>query len=101
MLRFVKFQYKVISSDRLFRVRSHDNVVAHFLLFGACLSQPRLTLENSIRTSFSEEGEISVAVQASNGRSTVQDSKTVRVYGETALILIHLVRIHIQIIQVK
>ncbi|XP_058250232.1 VPS10 domain-containing receptor SorCS2 isoform X1 [Hemibagrus wyckioides] len=42
--------------------------------------QPRLTLENSILTSFSEEGQISVTVQASNGRSTVQDSKTVRVY---------------------
>ncbi|KAI5612961.1 VPS10 domain-containing receptor SorCS2 isoform X4, partial [Silurus asotus] len=42
--------------------------------------QPRLTLESSILTSFSEVGEISVTVQASNGRSTVQDSKTVRVY---------------------
>lgn len=52
-----------------------------------CPSQPRLTLENSVLTSFSEEGEISVTVQASNGRSTVQDSKIVRVYGEMALVL--------------
>ncbi|GAA6084892.1 VPS10 domain-containing receptor SorCS2 [Tachysurus ichikawai] len=48
--------------------------------------QPRLTLENSILTSFSEEGQISVTVQASNGRSTVQDSKTVRVYDHFQVI---------------
>ncbi|KAF7706801.1 hypothetical protein HF521_020055 [Silurus meridionalis] len=48
--------------------------------------QPRLTLENSILTSFSEVGEISVTVQASNGRSTVQDSKTVRVYDHFHII---------------
>ncbi|KAL7875464.1 hypothetical protein AOLI_G00104270 [Acnodon oligacanthus] len=42
--------------------------------------QPKLTLENSLLTRFPEEGEVSVTVQASNGRSTVQDSKTVRVY---------------------
>ncbi|KAK2860036.1 hypothetical protein Q7C36_004202 [Tachysurus vachellii] len=48
--------------------------------------QPRLTLQNSILTSFSEEGQISVTVQASNGRSTVQDSKTVRVYDHFQVI---------------
>ncbi|XP_027001324.1 VPS10 domain-containing receptor SorCS2 [Tachysurus fulvidraco] len=48
--------------------------------------QPRLTLENSILTSFSDEGQISVTVQASNGRSTVQDSKTVRVYDHFQVI---------------
>ncbi len=49
-----------------------------------CLSprQPKLTLENSLITRFSEEGEVPVTVQASNGRSMVQDSKTVIVYGK-------------------
>lgn len=49
-----------------------------------CLSpwQPKLTLENSLITRFSEEGEVPVIVQASNGRSMVQDSKTVIVYGK-------------------
>lgn len=44
--------------------------------------QPKLTLENSLITMFSEEGEVPVTVQASNGRSMVQDSKTVIVYGK-------------------
>ncbi|XP_062850585.1 VPS10 domain-containing receptor SorCS2 [Trichomycterus rosablanca] len=48
--------------------------------------QPMLTLENSIITRFSEEGELSVTVQVSNGRSTVQDSKTVRVYDHFQVI---------------
>uniref|UniRef100_A0A673M0A7 VPS10 domain-containing receptor SorCS2 n=1 Tax=Sinocyclocheilus rhinocerous TaxID=307959 RepID=A0A673M0A7_9TELE len=39
--------------------------------------QPKLTLENSLIARFSEEGEVPVTVQASNGRSMVQDSKTV------------------------
>lgn len=49
-----------------------------------CLSprQPKLTLENSLIARFSEEGEVPVTVQASNGRSMVQDSKTVIVYGK-------------------
>ncbi|XP_053485830.1 VPS10 domain-containing receptor SorCS2-like isoform X2 [Ictalurus furcatus] len=62
-----------------------SNLTVFYWWIGAEL-QPRLTLENSIRTSFSEEGEISVAVQASNGRSTVQDSKTVRVYDHFQVI---------------
>uniref|UniRef100_A0AAR2LUC1 VPS10 domain-containing receptor SorCS2 n=1 Tax=Pygocentrus nattereri TaxID=42514 RepID=A0AAR2LUC1_PYGNA len=48
--------------------------------------QPKLTLENSLLTRFPEEGEVSVTVQASNGRSTVQDSKTVRVYDRFQVI---------------
>ncbi|TTA98333.1 VPS10 domain-containing receptor SorCS2 [Bagarius yarrelli] len=48
--------------------------------------QPRLTLENSILTSFTEEGQISITVQASNGRSTVQDTKTVHVYDHFQVI---------------
>lgn len=70
---------------------SHSNVTL--------LVQPRLTLENSILTSFSEEGQISVTVQASNGRSTVQDSKTVRVYGEFMFLhLIHMVEVVLMIV---
>ncbi|KAJ0055861.1 hypothetical protein NL108_013982, partial [Boleophthalmus pectinirostris] len=42
--------------------------------------QPTLTLQNSLLTRFSEPGEVSVTVQASNGRSMVQDTKIVRVY---------------------
>ncbi|XP_049598842.1 VPS10 domain-containing receptor SorCS2 isoform X4 [Syngnathus scovelli] len=41
--------------------------------------QPRLTLRSSLLTSFPKEGRISVSVQATNGRSAVQDSRTVRV----------------------
>uniref|UniRef100_A0A8C4YWA9 Sortilin related VPS10 domain containing receptor 2 n=1 Tax=Gadus morhua TaxID=8049 RepID=A0A8C4YWA9_GADMO len=42
--------------------------------------QPQLSLESSILTWFPEAGEVSVTVQASNGRSMVQDSRSVRVY---------------------
>ncbi|XP_057709861.1 VPS10 domain-containing receptor SorCS2 isoform X2 [Corythoichthys intestinalis] len=42
--------------------------------------QPKLTLHNSMLTSFPEAGEISVSVQVSNGRSMVQDTRIVRVY---------------------
>uniref|UniRef100_A0A8C2BRS2 VPS10 domain-containing receptor SorCS2 n=1 Tax=Cyprinus carpio TaxID=7962 RepID=A0A8C2BRS2_CYPCA len=48
--------------------------------------QPKLTLENSLITRFSEEGEVPVTVQASNGRSMVQDSKTVIVYDHFQVI---------------
>ncbi|XP_049338640.1 VPS10 domain-containing receptor SorCS2 isoform X5 [Astyanax mexicanus] len=48
--------------------------------------QPKLTLENSLLTRFPEDGEVSVTVQASNGRSAVQDSKTVRVYDRFQVI---------------
>ncbi|KAM9835269.1 VPS10 domain-containing receptor SorCS2 isoform X1 [Syngnathus typhle] len=41
--------------------------------------QPRLTLRSSLLTSFPKEGRVSVSVQATNGRSAVQDSRTVRV----------------------
>lgn len=45
--------------------------------------QPTLTLQNSLLTRFPETGVVSVTVQASNGRSMVQDTRTVRVYGNT------------------
>ncbi|XP_060771830.1 VPS10 domain-containing receptor SorCS2 isoform X2 [Neoarius graeffei] len=62
-----------------------SNLTVYYWWIGDEL-QPRLTLENSVLTSFSEEGEISVTVQASNGRSTVQDSKIVRVYDHFQVI---------------
>ena len=43
--------------------------------------KPKLTLESSLLTRFPDTGEVSVSVQASSGRSMVQDTKTVRVYG--------------------
>lgn len=46
--------------------------------------QPTLTLQNSLLTRFPEAGEVSVTVQASNGRSMVQDTRTIRVYGNAA-----------------
>ncbi|KAM8882352.1 VPS10 domain-containing receptor SorCS2 isoform 10-T10 [Synchiropus picturatus] len=42
--------------------------------------QPTMTLQNSLLTRFPEAGEVSVTVQASNGRSMVQDTRTVWVY---------------------
>ncbi|XP_055062875.2 VPS10 domain-containing receptor SorCS2 isoform X3 [Misgurnus anguillicaudatus] len=48
--------------------------------------QPKLTLENSLVVRFSEEGAVPVTVQASNGRSMVQDSKTVHVYDRFHII---------------
>ncbi|XP_061619862.1 VPS10 domain-containing receptor SorCS2 isoform X3 [Phyllopteryx taeniolatus] len=42
--------------------------------------QPTLTLRNSMLTSFPEAGQISVSVQASNGRSMVKDTRMVHVY---------------------
>ncbi|XP_061769803.1 VPS10 domain-containing receptor SorCS2 isoform X4 [Nerophis ophidion] len=55
------------------------NLTVFYWWVGDCL-QPTLTLQNSMLTSFPEAGEISVTVQASNGRSMVQDTRTVRVY---------------------
>uniref|UniRef100_A0A673LC31 VPS10 domain-containing receptor SorCS2 n=1 Tax=Sinocyclocheilus rhinocerous TaxID=307959 RepID=A0A673LC31_9TELE len=48
--------------------------------------QPKLSLENSLITRFSEEGEVPVTVQASNGRSMVQDSKIIIVYDHFQII---------------
>lgn len=44
--------------------------------------EPRLTLENSLITSFPEDSEIKVTVQASCGSSMVQDSKVVRIFDQ-------------------
>lgn len=46
--------------------------------------QPVLTLQNSLLTRFPNTGEVSVTVQASNGRSMVKDTRIVRVYGNDA-----------------
>ncbi|XP_029382214.1 VPS10 domain-containing receptor SorCS2 isoform X3 [Echeneis naucrates] len=48
--------------------------------------RPTLTLHNSLLTRFPETGEITVTVQASNGRSMVQDTSTVRVYDNFKVI---------------
>ncbi|XP_069015210.1 VPS10 domain-containing receptor SorCS2 isoform X4 [Embiotoca jacksoni] len=48
--------------------------------------QPTLTLQNSLLTRFPETGDVSVTVQASNGRSMVQDTRTVRVYDNFQVI---------------
>uniref|UniRef100_A0A4W3I577 VPS10 domain-containing receptor SorCS2 n=1 Tax=Callorhinchus milii TaxID=7868 RepID=A0A4W3I577_CALMI len=44
--------------------------------------QPRLSLENSILTSFNANGQIKITVQASCGSSMVQDSKVVTVFDQ-------------------
>ncbi|KAA8578975.1 hypothetical protein FQN60_007014, partial [Etheostoma spectabile] len=48
--------------------------------------QPMLTLQNSLLTRFPETGEVSITVQASNGRSMVQDTRTVQVYDNFQVI---------------
>nr|XP_057924142.1 VPS10 domain-containing receptor SorCS2 isoform X1 [Doryrhamphus excisus] len=48
--------------------------------------KPTLTLQNSMVTSFPEPGDISVTIQASNGRSMVQDTRTIRVYDNFHII---------------
>uniref|UniRef100_G3N7E1 Sortilin-related VPS10 domain containing receptor 2 n=2 Tax=Gasterosteus aculeatus TaxID=69293 RepID=G3N7E1_GASAC len=48
--------------------------------------RPTLTLQNSLWTRFPETGEVSVTVQASNSRSMVQDTRTVRVYDNFQVI---------------
>lgn len=45
------------------------------------LLQPTLTLRNSLLAHLDQSGKVSITVQASNGRSMVQDTRTVRVYG--------------------
>uniref|UniRef100_A0A8C9SIW6 Sortilin related VPS10 domain containing receptor 2 n=1 Tax=Scleropages formosus TaxID=113540 RepID=A0A8C9SIW6_SCLFO len=44
--------------------------------------QPTLSLESSIVARFPETGQVSVTVQASNGRSVVQDTRSVRVFDQ-------------------
>ncbi|GCB73189.1 hypothetical protein scyTo_0006664 [Scyliorhinus torazame] len=48
--------------------------------------EPRLTLENSLITSFSENGPVKVTVQASCGSSMVQDSKVVRIFDQLEVV---------------
>ncbi|KAJ8390273.1 hypothetical protein AAFF_G00108420 [Aldrovandia affinis] len=55
--------------------------------------QPKLSLENSVITKFPNTGEVSVTVQASSGRSMVQDTKTVRVFDHFQVIPLSFSRI--------
>uniref|UniRef100_A0A673LH19 VPS10 domain-containing receptor SorCS2 n=1 Tax=Sinocyclocheilus rhinocerous TaxID=307959 RepID=A0A673LH19_9TELE len=66
----------------------HDQATLYIQICMTCLSprQPKLSLENSLITRFSEEGEVPVTVQASNGRSMVQDSKIIIVYDHFQII---------------
>ncbi|XP_028857486.1 VPS10 domain-containing receptor SorCS2 isoform X4 [Denticeps clupeoides] len=48
--------------------------------------QPTLTLDSSLIVRFPETGEVSVTVQASNGRSMVQDTRVVRVFDHFQVI---------------
>lgn len=45
--------------------------------------QPRLSLENSVTTRFGDPGNVRVTVQAACGTSVLQDSRVVRVLGES------------------
>uniref|UniRef100_A0A8K9XR60 VPS10 domain-containing receptor SorCS2 n=1 Tax=Oncorhynchus mykiss TaxID=8022 RepID=A0A8K9XR60_ONCMY len=58
---------------------SEANLTVFYWWIGNNL-QPKLSLENSLITRFPAEGEVSVTVQASNGRSMVQDTKTVHLF---------------------
>uniref|UniRef100_A0A4W5NIW6 VPS10 domain-containing receptor SorCS2 n=1 Tax=Hucho hucho TaxID=62062 RepID=A0A4W5NIW6_9TELE len=58
---------------------SEANLTVFYWWIGDNL-QPKLSLENSLITRFPEEGEVSVTVQASNGRSMVQDTKAVHLF---------------------
>lgn len=48
-----------------------------------CALQPLLTLENSVTTRFADPGDTRVTVQAACGKSVLQDSKVIRVLGES------------------
>lgn len=43
-----------------------------------------LSLENSVTTRFADTGDVRVTVQAACGNSVLQDSKVVRVLGESS-----------------
>ncbi|CAB1351838.1 unnamed protein product [Coregonus sp. 'balchen'] len=64
---------------------SEANLTVFYWWIGDNL-QPKMSLENSLITRFPEEGEVSVTVQASNGRSMVQDAKNVHVYDRFQVI---------------
>uniref|UniRef100_A0A3Q2QHA8 VPS10 domain-containing receptor SorCS2 n=1 Tax=Fundulus heteroclitus TaxID=8078 RepID=A0A3Q2QHA8_FUNHE len=64
---------------------TNANLTVFYWWLGDSL-KPKLTLQNSLLTRFPESGEVSVTVQASNGRSMVQDTKTVRVYDNFQVI---------------
>ncbi|MED6293788.1 VPS10 domain-containing receptor SorCS2, partial [Characodon lateralis] len=64
---------------------TETNLTVYYWWLGDSL-KPKLTLQNSLLTRFPESGEVSVTVQASNGRSMVQDTKIVRVYDNFQVI---------------
>lgn len=45
--------------------------------------QPLLSLDNSVTTRFSDTGDVRVTVQAACGNSVLQDSRVLRVLGES------------------
>lgn len=47
--------------------------------------QPLLSLDNSVTTRFVDTGDVRVTVQAACGNSVLQDSKVIRVLGESLL----------------
>uniref|UniRef100_A0A669DH06 VPS10 domain-containing receptor SorCS2 n=1 Tax=Oreochromis niloticus TaxID=8128 RepID=A0A669DH06_ORENI len=64
---------------------SEANLTVFYWWIGDSM-QPILTLQNSLLTRFPKTGEVSVTVQATNSRSMVQDSRTVRVYDNFQVI---------------
>ncbi|KAG2465458.1 SORC2 protein, partial [Polypterus senegalus] len=60
---------------------ARNNLTVFYWWIGNNL-QPILSLANSLITKFPETGEVSVTVQASCGRSMVQDTKLVRVFDQ-------------------
>ncbi|XP_028657717.1 VPS10 domain-containing receptor SorCS2 [Erpetoichthys calabaricus] len=60
---------------------ARNNLTVFYWWIGNNL-QPVLSLANSLITKFPETGEVSVTVQASCGRSMVQDTKLVRVFDQ-------------------
>lgn len=49
----------------------------------ACPLQPLLSLNNSVTMRFADTGDVRVTVQAACGKSVLQDSKVIRVLGES------------------
>ncbi|XP_006802636.1 VPS10 domain-containing receptor SorCS2-like isoform X2 [Neolamprologus brichardi] len=64
---------------------SEANLTVFYWWIGDSM-QPILTLQNNLLTRFPGTGRVSVTVQATNSRSMVQDTRTVRVYDNFQVI---------------
>uniref|UniRef100_A0A3B4GYX7 VPS10 domain-containing receptor SorCS2 n=1 Tax=Pundamilia nyererei TaxID=303518 RepID=A0A3B4GYX7_9CICH len=64
---------------------SEANLTVFYWWIGDSM-QPILTLQNNLLTRFPGTGKVSVTVQATNSRSMVQDTRTVRVYDNFQVI---------------